>query len=50
VFYDADADRALFNAVRANAEENVTVVEVDAHINDDAFADALVDTFLSQRS
>ena len=41
VFYDPEADRALFADAR-KAGGNVEVVELDAHINDPAFAQAAV--------
>jgi uncharacterized protein (UPF0261 family) len=37
-FYDAEADDALFTALRTNITPNVTLVEMDADINSDAFA------------
>jgi uncharacterized protein (UPF0261 family) len=37
-FYDAEADEALFAALRKNVTPNVTLVELDADINSDAFA------------
>jgi uncharacterized protein (UPF0261 family) len=37
-FYDAEADEALFAALRKNITPNVTLVEMDADINSDAFA------------
>ncbi len=49
VFYDAAADEALFEAVRTHAARNVDVIEVDAHINDPVFADALVEQFMARR-
>ncbi len=45
-FEDLEADRALFTAVRENAEGHVRVVDVDAHINDPIFAEALASEFL----
>ena len=45
VFYDPIADTALFEALRAHLESRVELIEIDAHINDPAFASALVDTF-----
>lgn len=45
VFYDPVADAALFEALRAHLEPQVELIEVDAHINDPAFAAALVTTF-----
>jgi uncharacterized protein (UPF0261 family) len=37
-FYDAEADETLFTALRKNITPNVTLVELDADINSDAFA------------
>jgi uncharacterized protein (UPF0261 family) len=37
-FYDAEADEALFTALRKNITSNVTLVELDTDINSDAFA------------
>lgn len=44
-FYDPEADRILFDAIRNNIKANVKLVEVDAHINDAAFAQRLVGEF-----
>jgi uncharacterized protein (UPF0261 family) len=41
-FFDAEADEALFAAVRANLSDNVELVELDSDINAPAFADAMV--------
>lgn len=45
-FYDPDADRALFDALRSSIGDNVQLVEVDAHINDPAFAEAIAEQML----
>lgn len=45
-FEDAEADQALFDAIREASAAHVRVIEVDAHINDPVFADALVTEFL----
>ena len=45
-FRDVEANRALFQSLREYASPNVTIREVDAHINDPEFADALADTLL----
>ena len=45
-FHDAAADAVLFQSLKDNAPANVTVREIDAHINDSAFADVLADTLL----
>lgn len=47
-FYDAEADAALFNALRAHAGKNVSIVELDLHINDPEFADAIAQRLLTQ--
>jgi uncharacterized protein (UPF0261 family) len=46
-FHDPDADRALFDALRRHAGPGVRIVEVDAHINDPAFAETLADELLA---
>jgi uncharacterized protein (UPF0261 family) len=43
-FYDPDADRALFDALRGNLDPGAAeLVELDTDINDPAFADAMVE-------
>ncbi|MDX2160033.1 MAG: Tm-1-like ATP-binding domain-containing protein [bacterium] len=42
-FYDPEADAALFDALRAHLEPHVERIELDYHINDPAFADAMAD-------
>lgn len=43
-FYDPEADKALFDAIRARLDlSRVKLVEVDTHINDPEFARAMVD-------
>jgi uncharacterized protein (UPF0261 family) len=46
-FHDAEADRALFGALRAHLASWITVREIDAHLNDPAFAHAMVDALLA---
>ncbi|MGI8745220.1 MAG: Tm-1-like ATP-binding domain-containing protein [Bryobacteraceae bacterium] len=45
-FEDVPANKALFAAVREAAAGHVRVIEVDAHINDSIFAEALATEFL----
>ncbi|MBT3267284.1 Tm-1-like ATP-binding domain-containing protein [Candidatus Poribacteria bacterium] len=45
-FHDADADAAFIEALRANLAGSVDLVELDANINDDAFADAIADALI----
>ena len=42
-FGDADADDAFITALRANLSSDGNLIEMDAHINDGAFADAIAD-------
>lgn len=46
IFHNPAADEALFTAIRANISGNVSVKDVDMHINDPAFAHLLVETLL----
>jgi uncharacterized protein (UPF0261 family) len=43
VFYDADADAALFAGLRETLDDSVEVHEVETDINDEAFAVAMAD-------
>ena len=47
-FSDPEADSALFASLRDNVAGHVTVREMDVHINDPAFANALADELLTQ--
>ena len=42
-FHDAEADAALFDALRSGLGGNVELVERDSDINEEAFADAMVE-------
>ena len=46
-FHDPAANAALFDTLRASLDARIPIVDIDAHINDTAFADALVSTYLS---
>ncbi len=46
-FVDPAADAALFAAIRAGLRVDISCEDVDANLNDDAFADAVVHTFLA---
>lgn len=47
-FWSPEADAALFAAIRATADPStVELVELDLHINDPAFADAMTDRLLA---
>lgn len=47
VFYGPETNAVLFEAIKKHAQENVTVVEVDAHINDEQFSQKLVTLLLA---
>jgi uncharacterized protein (UPF0261 family) len=44
VFWDPEADRALFDALRETLDPDVDVRELDTDVNDPAFARAMADT------
>jgi len=46
-FHDSEADAALFDALRRHVRAPVELIELDLHINDPAFADALADRLLA---
>ena len=46
-FHDPEADTALFAALRAELRADIRVRELDAHINDPEFAQALADELLT---
>jgi uncharacterized protein (UPF0261 family) len=45
-FWDPDADRACFDALRSCLKQAIPVIEVDANINDPVFADRATQSFL----
>ena len=45
-FYDPEADAALFEAIRSGLPETVSMIEMDASINDLAFAKACAEALL----
>jgi uncharacterized protein (UPF0261 family) len=44
-FYAPDIDVVFARVVKSSVNEKVNVVEVDAHINDDEFAEKIVEVF-----
>nr|MDO8079316.1 Tm-1-like ATP-binding domain-containing protein [Candidatus Freyarchaeota archaeon] len=44
--YDPEADRGFIEAIKKNVESKVRVLEVDCHINEDKFADKVVEVFI----
>ncbi len=47
-FHDPAADAALFDAIKSNVREGIPVLEIDAAINDTAFAEAAAQALLTQ--
>lgn len=47
IFYNPGADHVLFESIKSNINDKVEVIEVNAHINDDIFAEALVARLLA---
>jgi uncharacterized protein (UPF0261 family) len=45
-FHDVETDKALFDSLHQHLHKNTKVVEVDANINDEMFADAFVKEML----
>lgn len=45
-FWDPEADRACFDAIKENVNPNVTVIEMEENVNDPAFADRVASTLL----
>jgi uncharacterized protein (UPF0261 family) len=45
-FCDRDADRAMFDAIKANVKPGIPIVELDLNINDPAFAAKAVEMML----
>lgn len=45
-FWDPDADNACFDGLRSCLRQNISVIEIDANINDPVFADRAAQTFL----
>ena len=45
-FCDRDADRAMFDAIKANLKPDIPVIEVDLNINDPLFAAKAVEMML----
>ena len=46
-FYDPEADEALFSSLRTELSDSIRVRELDAHVNDVEFANALADELLA---
>ena len=45
-FFDPQVDRIFVDSLKEKLNRSIMVSEIDAHINDDRFADALVEEFL----
>jgi len=47
IFYHPEIDQILFDSIKNNAKESISIIEVDTNINDNAFAETLVKTLLN---
>jgi uncharacterized protein (UPF0261 family) len=45
-FYDADADQALFDAIKSHLDPKIELIEVDAELNDPEFSTACANALL----
>ena len=45
-FYDPAADQAFIGSLKSTLKEAIVVKEIDAHINDEKFAEVVIDEFL----
>ncbi len=45
-FWDPDADRACYDAIRSRLKPGISLIEIDANINDPIFADRATQVFL----
>ena len=45
-FYDPVGDEAFIDSLKKTLNENITIKEIDAHINDSEFSEAVVNEFL----
>jgi uncharacterized protein (UPF0261 family) len=45
-FWDPDADRACYDSIRSRLKPGISVIEIDANINDPTFADRATQVFL----
>jgi uncharacterized protein (UPF0261 family) len=45
-FWDPDADRACYDAIRSGLKPGISVIEIDTNINDPIFADRATRVFL----
>jgi len=46
IFYDPVADKAFIDSLKSSLKEAIEVKEIDAHINDDEFAELVANEFL----
>ena len=46
IFYQPEVDHVLFESIKEHAKSSIPVIEMDAHINDETFAVALVENLI----
>ncbi len=44
--HDPEGDRALFDAIKKNLRPGIPIIEVDGHVNEKKFVDALLNAFI----
>jgi uncharacterized protein (UPF0261 family) len=47
IFYDPEADRAFIESLKVSLRRDITLREIDAHINDSEFAQVVFDEFVA---
>lgn len=46
IFYDPVADRAFIDSLKSSLKEAIELRKIDAHINDDEFAEVVANEFM----
>lgn len=46
IFFKPEVDKVLFESIKTHTKSSIPVIEMDAHINDETFAEALVDNLI----
>jgi uncharacterized protein (UPF0261 family) len=44
-FYDPDTDKIFIDSLKRNLRPSIMISEIDAHINDEQFAEVIVEEF-----
>jgi uncharacterized protein (UPF0261 family) len=49
-FYRPEIDQVLFDSIKKNVIDSIEVIEIDANINDEVFAEFAVDTLMKMKN